>query len=164
MSLIFDDTPVRPDQKGAWGLSVPLVAPSGNVTKRMFWATYSKLMSDWYYAIRAAPGFLDISRPTGKRWLTIVRYGLRPLDRANLYQSAKPIEDVLRPPRTDSGVYKSGPKRGQSWQRHRIGHGLILEDDDKHVELKVINGALTKGQKPYTTITISDFESVTPAP
>ena len=156
MSLIHDDTSIRMSIPGSWTLRIQSVPPSGNVTKRMHWGQYAKLMQTWYYLIRGAEGFLDISRPTGKRWILIVRYGRGHLDRDNLYTSVKPVIDVLRPPREEDGIYKSGPKIGKPWHRSRIGHALILEDDEKHLELKVMNAPLPKGEKPFLSIRISD--------
>jgi hypothetical protein len=157
MGLAYDDTPVRDAASGCWTLRIPDVPPSANVTRHMHWSQYSKLMSAWFMMVRCADGFLDISRPTGKRWITIVRYGKRALDRDNVYSAMKPVVDILRPPKDEHGVY--GPKckkAGQPWRKFRIGHGLILEDDETNLELIVRNGELPKGVKPYTTITISD--------
>jgi len=158
MSLIHDDTPIRKSTKGTWALVINRVPPSGNVLRHMHWSAYTKLMEEWFGLVRAAKGFLDISRPTGKRWVLIVRHGKRPLDRDNLYSAMKPVVDILRPPRHNEGTHKTGPKAGQAWSKDRIGHGLILEDDEKVLELKVQNGVLEKGQEPYTTIIISDSE------
>lgn len=158
MSLIHDDIPVRGSTKGTWALVINEVPPSGNVIKHMHWAVYSKLMDRWFFLVRCAKGFLDISRPTGKRWVLIIRHGKRPLDRDNLYTAMKPVVDILRPPSYKCGVHKSGKKKDQPWEKTRIGHGLILEDDEKVLELKAINGKLEKGQDPYTTIVISDSE------
>lgn len=156
--MIFDDVPARTAEKGVWTLRLPKVPLSYNVLRHTHWAQYSKIMEEWFYLVRSCDMFLDISRPTGKRWIVITRNGIKRLDRDNLYASVKPIIDVLRPPVTKSGVYATGIRKGQPWTRSRIGHGLILEDDEDHLELKVKNGKkLDKGEKPYVTIIISDF-------
>ena len=95
--------------------------------------------------------------PTGKRRLTITRHGARPLDRDNLYASVKPVVYVLRPPKVERGVFKSGPKKGQAWERRRIGHGLILEDDAAHLDLVVQQEPLRKGQHPHLVLVLEDI-------
>ena len=156
MSLMTDDTPMRLSQPGQWTMVIQAVPPSVNILRTYHWATYRKHMENWYYLIRGAQGFLDISRPLGKRYITIIRFGKRALDRDNVYGAMKPVIDVLKPEKHESGVWKSGPHKGKAWDRSRIGHGLILEDDEDHLDLKVLNGKLERGKKPYTTITISD--------
>lgn len=158
MSLMTDDTPIRMSSKGTWTLRIPAIPKSGNILRHLHWASYSKIMQDWWMMVRAADGFLDVTRPTGKRYVLIVRYSRGKLDRDNGYSAVKPVVDVLKPQREESGVWKTGKRKGQPWHRTRLGHGLILEDDDDHLELKVRNGALANWKdKPYTTITISDF-------
>ncbi len=156
MSLL-EDIPIRSSQPGAWTLRINQVPPSGNVVKRMHWTVYTQLLRDWFYLIRSAEGFATISRPKGKRYLEIIRYGKRALDRQNLWFSMKPVVDVLRPAKEESGIYKSGKRKGEPWHRSRIGHGLILEDDEKHLEDHVSNGILNPGESPYLVIRISDF-------
>jgi hypothetical protein len=143
--------------KGTWVLKCPAVPPSGNITKRMHWTAYAHLMEMWYLLIRSSDGFLTVTLPSGKRFVNIIRYSKRSLDRDNLYTSVKPVVDALKPSLKQSGVYKSGKKVGQTWTRQRVGHGLIVEDNDSSLELKVINGTLPKRTKPYTLIVISDF-------
>lgn len=158
MTLLSCDPPVRTAAKGTWTITIDRVPPSGNVTMRMHWQRYRKLLHDWYYLIRSAPGFVNISRPTGKRWVLIIRHGRKPMDRENRFFSMKPVIDVLRPPRSESGIYKTGKRQGQPWSRERIGHGLILDDDEIHLDEHVIDEPLGKGKKPYLTIIISDSE------
>lgn len=158
MSLIHGDHVDRTSFKGSWTLTIQRVPVSANVSRDRHWGHRLAALKEWFYLVRAAEGFLEISRPTGKRWVLIVRHGKSPLDRDNLWASVKPIVDVLRPPRHDEGVHKTGAKKGEFWSRDRMGHGLILEDDDAHLDLKVINGPLGKGETPYTTIRISDSQ------
>ena len=123
---------------------------------RMHFLVYHRLLAQWFGLIRANEGFLDIPRAQGRRKVTVIRHTGRILDDENLAFSAKPIFDVLRPARTDEGVYKSGKRKGEAWIRRRIGHGLIQEDDPAHVVRVVLNGPLLKGERPYTLITIEE--------
>lgn len=141
----------------SWTLTIPEVPPSGNVLKRLHWAPYGALLKRWFWLVRAAQGFSQIPKATGKRRLTITRRGARPLDRDNLYASVKPVVDVLRPPKVERGVFRSGPKKGQAWERRRIGHGLILEDDAAHLELVVQQAPLPRGQKPHLVLVLEDI-------
>ena len=150
--------PDRETGKGTWRLSIPQVPKSGNILLRMHWARYHQVLLEWFYLVRGADGFLDITRPSGKRWVTILRHGIKKLDRDNLYSSVKVVVDVLRPSKHESGIYKGGAKSGQPWVRDRIGHGLILDDDDDHLRLEVKNAPLPNGRKPYLEVFISDFE------
>ena len=140
-----------------WTLIVPDVPPSGNVIKRLHWTAYGRLLDRWFFLVRCTDGFLDVPTASGKRRLTITRRGVRPLDRDNLYASMKPVIDVLRPPKRESGVYKSGKREGQAWTRARIGHGLIQEDDSAHLELVVHQEPLPRGQKPHLVLKLEDL-------
>lgn len=140
-----------------WTLIVPEVPPSGNIIKRLHWTRYSDLLERWFFLVRCTDGFLDIPEATGRRRLVIIRRGVRPLDRDNLYASMKPVIDVLRPPKRESGVYKSGKREGQAWTRARIGHGLIQEDDAAHLELVVNQEHLPHGQKPHLVLEFTDL-------
>ena len=155
MSLMFAP-PDRGTGTGTWRLVIPQVPKSGNILLRMHWGRYHQMLSEWWYLLRSADGFLDVTQPQGKRFVTIVRHATRKLDRDNLHSAMKPVIDVLRPAKHESGVYKGGCKAGQTWTRERIGHGLILEDDEEHLDLKVKNAPLLKGQKPFLEIFISD--------
>ena len=139
-----------------WTLTIAEVPPSGNLIKRMHWARYAKLLERWWWLVRTARGMDDVPTASGKRKLTITRHGVRPLDRDNLYASMKPVIDVLRPPKHEEGYYKTGKKAGQYWSRKRIGHGLIQEDDQNHLELVVQQAPLTRGQKPHLVLVLDD--------
>ena len=141
----------------SWTLTIPEVPPSGNILKRMHWARYSKLLERWWWLVRTASGFASVPPPTGKRRLTITRHAARTLDRDNLYASVKPVVDVLRPPKHEVGRYKTGKKAGQYWSRKRIGHGLILDDDQDHLELVVQQAPLGKGQHPHLVLVLEDI-------
>lgn len=139
-----------------WTLRIDHIPPSGNVVMRMHWRVYHRLLEDWFLLVRGAGGFLDIPTARGKRRVTVVRYGRRTLDDENLAFSTKPIFDVLRPEKVEEGVYKSGKHKGEPWRRKRLGHGLILEDDPTHVERRVLNGKLRKGERPYTLLILEE--------
>jgi hypothetical protein len=139
-----------------WSLTIPKVPPSGNVIKRMAWPVYGRLLHEWFWLIRAAPGFMDIPPADCRRRLTLTRFGRGTLDRDNLYASMKPVIDVLRPPKHEEGYYKTGKKAGQHWTRRRIGHGLILEDDAAHLDLIVEQRPLNKGENPHLVVMLED--------
>lgn len=139
-----------------WTLRIRTIAPSGNVILRMHHNVYGRLLALWFGLIRGSEAFLDIPRARGRRKVTVIRHSRGKLDQDNLEFSAKPIFDVLRPARTDEGVYKTGKRKDEPWIRRRIGHGLIVEDDPAHVVRVVLNGKLEKGEKPYTTIIIEE--------
>lgn len=141
-----------------WILRIPAIPPSGNVTKRMHWARYSDLMELWWLLVRAAPGFPEIPKATGPRRVTVELHGKRRMDRENRMFSVKPLVDVMRPPKFERGIY--GPKAkkaGQPWTRNRIGHSLILEDDEDHLDLVVTWVPLLKGEAPHTVVKIEDM-------
>jgi hypothetical protein len=140
-----------------WTLIIPEVPPSGNVIKRMAWPVYGRLLREWFWLVRAADGFVDVPEAFGKRNLTLIRFGRGTLDRDNLYASMKPVIDVLRPSLHQEGFYKTGKKAGEYWSRHRIGHGLIKEDDAAHLELDVRQRPLAKGEKPHLWIILEDL-------
>ena len=142
---------------GTWTLTIHEVPPSGNVTMRMHHRVYSRLLERWFLLIRAAPGFLDIPQATGRRRVEIWRHGVRSLDRDNLHSAMKPIVDVLRPPKHEEGHYKSGKRQGEYWSRRRIGHALILDDDEAHLELLVHNGPNVKPGQKALVLRITDL-------
>jgi hypothetical protein len=121
---------------------------------RMHHMHYHSLVLKWYKLVAKAPGFDSIPPAAQKRKVTVIRYTHHPLDDENLAFSAKPIFDVLRPDRVLTGVYKTGKRKGQPWTSHRIGHGLILEDDPAHVVRDVKVAKPPKGVKPFTEIII----------
>lgn len=142
----------------SWELTVNAIPPSGNKLKRMHWARYSQLMRDWYGLIRVSPAFVFIPKAVGKRWVGITRVSARELDRDNLWASVKPVVDVLRPAKFEQGVYKSGKCKGETWIRQRIGHGLILDDCAKLLELNVQQRKPQAGEnKEFTIIEIEDL-------
>ena len=137
-----------------WVLDIPFLTPCGNKIMRMHHMHYHSLVQKWYKLVEKAAGFDAIPPATSKRRVTIIRFTHHPLDDENLSFAAKPIFDVLRPDRWMEGVYKTGKKAGQPWKSHRIGHGLIQEDDPAHVERKYEVEKPPKGVKPFIRIVI----------
>jgi transposase len=145
-----------------WTIRINAMPVSGNKLLRMHWSAYRKILHAWWWKVRQGEGFLSVPKPTGKRHVVILLHGKRAMDRDNRTYACKPIMDVLRPPKQEQGVYKTGSKRGQVWNRERIGHGLLLEDDDQHVSSDVPPVIkLGKGEDPYIEIILSDIPEVT---
>lgn len=146
----------RTTQAGTWTMRFDALLPTGNTLMRMHHHLYQRLMKEWFFRIRAHPEFMAISRPKGKRYLLIIRHTPNKVDEENLVFCAKPLRDVLRPSKHSSGVYKTGPKKGQPWQRSQMGHGLIIDDDPDHCGLTVIARRIQGGRKGFTTLVLSD--------
>ena len=121
----------------AWTLTIEAYPQSGNITLRMHWTAYRRLLSWWYMQVRAAKGFCKIPLANSKRRLTIQFHGPRAMDKENRYFAVKPLVDILRPAKHESGIYKTGKRKGQPWSRNRLGHGLILDDNDANLDLQV---------------------------
>ena len=69
----------------------------------------------------------------GKRRLSIIRFGKRRLDLPNLVGGCKGVIDCL------------------------VGYGLLVDDDDRHLELgRIENGKLAKGQAPHTRLILEE--------
>lgn len=78
-----------------WSLTIPRACPSQNKHQWAHWGKVRREKQEWYNLIRAAEGFLDIPRATGKRKLTLERFGWGTLDEMNLIGGAKGIVDNL---------------------------------------------------------------------
>lgn len=78
-----------------WTLKIPRACPSQNLHQWAHWARIRAEKKLWWALIRSAPGFLEIPRATGRRRLTLERWGWRILDEANLIGGAKGIIDNL---------------------------------------------------------------------
>lgn len=140
-----------------WTLTIPEVPPTENEQRRMHWRDYGRLLERWYWLIRAAPGFGQIPAAPGRRRLTITLRGKKTRDAEGLHGCMKPVLDVLRPPKHEAGVYRTGKKAGQPWTRTRIGHGLILDDDPAHLELVVCQEPLPAGGAPHLVLVLEDL-------
>jgi hypothetical protein len=112
-------------------IAVPEAAPSPNKYVRAHWTTYQRLKQKWHWLILEA--LQHGGKPETalrKARVTIVRYGMKKLDRDNLYGSCKPILDALR------------------------AHRVIVDDDDEHLELLVQQGERPQGALPCTLIEV----------
>lgn len=78
-----------------WSLTIPRACPSQNKHQWAHWAIIRKEKAEWMTLIRTAYGFPDIPRATGRRKLTIERWGWKILDEMNLIGGAKGIVDNL---------------------------------------------------------------------
>lgn len=112
-------------------LNIPETPPSPNRYIRAHWTVYQKIKQRWHWLV------LEAIQPLGKPQsalpkarVTIVRYGIRKLDRDNLYGSVKPVVDSLRV------------------------HGFIEDDDEEHLDLRVRQESRLKGALPCTLIEI----------
>ena len=100
------------------------LTPSNNKLKRMHWAAYKRLKKEFL-------DLLCITLPHDQRTflrpgtqITITRYGIRQLDKDNLYGGCKPLIDCLQP-----------------WPQ---GIGLITDDDPDTVTIRVKQEKVTK--------------------
>lgn len=140
-----------------WKLTLNAPAQSGNVVLRMHWRTYNKTLAKWYWLVRGAAGFVGVPKASGKRRLTVQIHGKRAMDFENRVFACKALVDILRPFKREAGIYASGKKKGQPWTRERIGHGLVIDDDDTHLDLNVPPVMkLLPGQTPFITLTLED--------
>lgn len=117
-----------------WVIRAERASPSLNqYTYAMSPFTQARDKQDWAMLIRAAQGFLECPRATGKRKLTIERHGVRALDQDNLIGGAKcVIIDNLR------------------------AYGLLLDDTAAALELDAKNIRLQPGEPPHTVLIIED--------
>jgi len=117
-----------------WHLVIPVPTPSQNTRERQHHMARHTCKGLWWWAIRAAPGFLLIPRATCKRRLTIERHAKGiPQDEANVHGGCKGIVDDLVQLRLlvdDSPAY--------------IEHGI-----PRHVPL-------AKGERAFTVLILED--------
>jgi len=78
-----------------WSITIPRACPSQNRHQWAHWAIIRKEKMEWFNLIRAAEGFTNIPKATGKRKLTLERFGWKILDEMNLIGGAKGIVDNL---------------------------------------------------------------------
>ena len=146
----------------SWSLTIDAYPKSGNITLRMHWTAYRRLLAWWYMQVRTTPGFLKIPLAEGRRRVTIQLHGPRAMDKENRYFAVKPLVDILRPAKYESGIYKSGKRKGQPWTRNRLGHGLILDDNDLNLDLQV-PPVQKANLYSYIVLTIEDISEQNPA-
>jgi len=115
-----------------WALRINRPTPSQNTRDGQHWARRHRDKGAWWWSIRAAEGFLDIPRATGRRRLTIERHGRKLLDMDNMAAGCKALVDVIK---------------------HR---GLILDDNPAACEL-VFRQATPCLLAPFTLVTLEDI-------
>lgn len=115
-----------------WTIRLDDATPSQNILDRMHHLDRHRYKAEWKWRIRAAKGFLTIPKATGPRSLHVERHGRKELDTANLYGGLKGIQDDL------------------------VQLGLFLDDTPALLALTTSQHKLTKGQKPFTILIISD--------
>lgn len=116
-------------------LRIPEASPSLNEFSFSHWRKQHTLKKKWLAMLTSAAIAAKATKATGKRKLTIERYGLRRLDPDNIVGGAKGcIIDNLR------------------------ALSLLVDDHDDAVELSARNMARAKGEKPYTNIILQDIE------
>ncbi len=113
-------------------LRIPLPSPSLNKYAFAHWRVQYMDKQAWFSHLLVASRKAKATKATGKRSVTVRRYGRRSLDVDNGYGGLKPILDGMRK------------------------LGLILDDDAKSLELRFENCALEKGAEPHTIIEICD--------
>lgn len=117
-------------------LMLPLATPSQNAFHFSHWRKAHKSKQDMAKALLGAignSGQMQAMKATGKRRLTIVRFGVRKLDIPNLIGGAKGLIDSL------------------------VAYGLLKDDDEDHLELVAMNGRRAKGQDPHTRLVLDDI-------
>lgn len=106
-------------------------SPSLNDFMYSHWRKHQAAKKHWAWLLKRAAGSVEAA--TGKRRLTVERHGKRPLDQDNLVGGCKRvIVDNLR------------------------AMGLIVDDDDRHLELVCRNVQLPSGEQPYTVLVLED--------
>ena len=121
-----------------WEFSIPEMTPGLNAMLRTHWVIRRNEKDRWYWMVLTASR--NVPKATKLRWVTVTRYTPhRFLDRVNLWGGVKEvIEDNLRPAKVESGIHKTGKKKGQPWTRSQIGLGLIVDDSDQWCVLQVL--------------------------
>lgn len=118
-------------------ITIPVVPPGLNITKRMHWRLLADLKERWWVLIRNALMRCPIPAPTGRRRVDVIVWTSAQVeqDQDNFIGGCKEvITDNLKPPKSEICTYRKGPRAGQKFPRRRIGLGLILEDNRKWLE------------------------------
>ena len=114
--------------------TIQKATPSQNETDRMHWAKRRLVAKEWAILIQEQILECGISKATGKRELTVERFGVKELDDGNLYGGLKGIIDEL------------------------AKFALLIDDDPAHLKLWAGQGKLERGEKPHTKFTLKDLE------
>lgn len=117
-------------------LSIPEPTPSLNEHKWKHWSHHKKLRRHWSTLVMVAKiqaGGINGHHPQHAH-VAVTRFGKRSLDHDNFVGGCKPLFDGLK------------------------DHGLILDDDAKHMTLIAIQKPIIKGDEPCTLVTITASE------
>ncbi len=116
-------------------LTLPKATPSLNRFTFRHWRVQSSAKKDWAIILLAAIGAQrEKYRATGKRRLTVVRFGVRLLDYDNLVGGMKScVIDNLRK------------------------FGLLLDDSPDMMELVALQEKTPKGVKAHSVLTLEDM-------
>jgi Holliday junction resolvase RusA-like endonuclease len=111
---------------------IPMATPSLNETQRMHWGRRSREGKQWLAMVALL--CRDVPRATGRRHVTIERFGVRELDKDNAYGGAKVLVDCLKK------------------------LGIIINDDAANLDLEVVQRRCKWGES-RTEIAITDHPS-----
>ena len=113
-----------------WIVEIPgFVTPSANEYLRLHYRNRHKKCMGWDVLLRHYGHLAKVKKATGKRKVTVWRYGMRLLDEANLMT---PIDKMLIDPMRNNIVKRMG---GMSF--NLAGLGWIVDDCPRYLELKV---------------------------
>lgn len=113
-----------------WQIIIQEPTPSRNAFYHKHWRVEHTAKKRW--TKQFAPHSLVIPPAHAKRLVMIERYGMRKLDVDNFFGGLKVVLDSLK------------------------SCGLIVDDDDKNMELLAYQRKLEPKQRPYTVITLDD--------
>lgn len=140
-----------------WILDIPLEPKSMNHRLRQHWGEAKRVQAIWMAHLWAAARLQRVPAAITKRRVTITSYRHGELDFDNLVAACKEvILDNLRPPKFEKGVYKTGKRKGEYWQRHRSGLGLIFEDSPTWLEAVYRQEKISRSKPVRTVIEIED--------
>lgn len=114
-------------------LVVPEATPSLNKYAYRHWRVQHRDKQRWYLMLLAASRIAKAEKATGKRRLTVERHGKRKLDPDNCVGGLKIVIDGLKE------------------------LGLLVDDDDDHVELVCKQERLVGAQRPHTVFLLEDI-------
>lgn len=125
-----------------WTFVLPWATPSLNAIKVMHWAKLKRLKSQWLELLLYKS--IKIPRATGKRRITIIRFGARQLDHDNFVGGCKEV--LVDNIRASGGTAK----------RQRRGVGIILDDDSSGAEINYFQVKCSKGDQ-RTEVKVEDL-------
>lgn len=139
-----------------WEGIIADAVPSDNAQRRWHFAHAKREQEAWFWKLRAA--LHHVPKATGFRRVTITRFAHGLFDVGdNLGGAHKSlVRDLLRPMKRESGIYKSGKRKGEPWARESIGLGLIIGDGPKEAEFVYMQVRISRKLSPYTIVTIQE--------